>query len=475
MGDGDLSTGDRIKLVGPESEDRLSDHSINAVQSRIKTQHPEISGLFNDEELRLFTDADIEKRFDYNSRVVQIFNTDYISTGVHWCTIVKEPKEIYQVWDSNIKVLNNLPYEVRVKLLSLSKASQRSISVEGANWKPTKYSDRVSTLKCNECKLHIKSDEQQVFLCYLCYSVYHERCRGIAFYNSKWPMCGNCDTKSECENNPSEMLDTTEPVKQLRYLDELADKYFSSIPCANGTKYFHSNIGTHVAEHPYLLIDSKENPIKLYDCSATHYPGIYSLSHDIEVALVHLSWPKLDNCQKMEILPAMQQTEENDCGVYASGYAYSFASGQTKYLLRLEMRQGIQDYVNKGTNPIIVERSKTIELDLSCKATPCIMTMNGQENPIEVDIYKCYFCKNWFHVGCSSPYHLYSTIYRRSCSDCDNIWESKHLEKGTAHIDESANNTACNQETDTTNSNMADSLGDGPPTLTTASWNEEET
>ena len=106
MADGDLSAGDRIKLVGPESENRLSAHSINAVQSRIKTQHPEISGLFNDEELRLLTHVDTEKRFDCNSRIIQIFNTDYISSGRHWCTILKEPEEIYQIWDSNIKVLD---------------------------------------------------------------------------------------------------------------------------------------------------------------------------------------------------------------------------------------------------------------------------------------------------------------------------------------------------------------------------------
>ena len=346
--------------------------------------------------------------------------------------------------------------------------------MEGANWKPLKYFDRVSPPTCHECKLQIKSYEKEVFLCCACYSVYHERCRRIAFYNDTWPMCGNCD-KGKFEFNPSNKLDITESVKQPRYLDELANKYFTftSNQSTNQTKYFNSYIGTGVAEHPYLLIEYNDSPIKLYDCSATHYLGKYSLSHDIEVALVYLSWPHLDKCQELEVLQAIQQTEENDCGVYASNYAYYFASGQTSTLLRhkssMKMRQDIQDYANKGTTPMIFEPLKTIELDLSCKATPCLMKENGQVNPTEVNIYKCYFCKNWFHVDCSTC-HLSSFIYRRSCSDCNDIG---NLNLGTAHIDESSSDTRHNQETDSSSSDSAGGHDDVPSAFTATSLNDE--
>ena len=417
---------------------------MDTIQEIIQQKWPDISGLYSDEKVLQIHRS--EARFNFGKRIVQVLNTEYTAKGEHWCLIVKHKGESFQLYDSDIEIpgMHNdtgYPDILKMKLAYHSSGPHIpiykmngndvwSMYLKGpvalcANGEPT-----TIDASCFICKNDTTTDGKIPNLCLDCKRWFHQSCwPSIRQTGNKesW-SCNDCEKKCSLNNDTSDLKENNNAITHIESHFKTTTKKDELI------LIYDINIGRNEAIHSCLAVYyPRTSKFFVYDYKKHEMK--YHLTHDLEVAMVHLCWPEVlkDGGITIDIMKSTQQSNDSDCGVFTGLNAIHWSSENSlpsDYLQghpSKELRGMLQDFMSGIPDKIPKISGKrdevlaSVNLNPTCKDTLCQLKTPLYISSI-VDMFKCFICRFWFHNACAGDKH-FLRVYRQYCNYCEDFWQ----------------------------------------------------
>ena len=429
---------------------------MDTIQEIIQQKWPDISGLYSDN--KMLEIHQNEARFDFGKRIVQLLNTSYCIKGKHWCLMVKYPGESFQLYDSDIEstsLQNDTDYPDILKMKFAYHSSGPCISVykmnsndvwnmyfneqaaQCANGEPT-----TIDASCCICNNYTTTDVKFTYLCTKCQRWFHQSCRPNIrqeCIKESW-SCDECDKEWLCSLN----IDTSNPEENnnaITHIDieKTIETHFKTETKDGFILIYDINLGRKEMIHSCLAVHHQRSS-KFFVYDYEKHEMKYQLTHDLEVAMVHLCWPEVlkDGGINIDIMKCTQQSNDSDCGVLTGLNAIHWSSKNSlpsDYLQgrpSKELRGMVQDFISGKPHKIPMISGKREEVLASVKLNPkCKAPLCKFESPLIipsiVDMFKCFICQFWFHDACAGAKHgHFLSIYRQYCDYCEDFWQLNH-------------------------------------------------
>ena len=438
------SSVDETKNEWAELPQRLTRFEVDTTSQRIKAMHKNISGLFSDNDLQKMNHDEI--RFDFDKRILQIFNTAYFTQGEHWLLLVQLPGKNIQLFDSDIKYVQpqskidrrnvtDIPEIVQMMLVHLSEGKPFFASELKPEDLLALYDERMPKQMqdklriepyCHKCTKYSQAHAKTLYLCMKCHKWYHESCMPSITFEGRW-KCEYC-VKQE-ENIKADAKQNN--VIQVRNIQDTIELYIQKRVRPDRTLICDVNLGEENENHSWLAVKFPKSDYLLYNYK--DHAKIGYLPHDLQIALVYLYWPKVcdDEGLKIDIMDCTQQKNDYDCGIFACLNAIHWASENSippDYLDNYSSdmtipREKLQEFMHGGCDRIPRASAKadkvlkTITLNPKCQDKNCKHEISSNA-PSEVNMFKCFICGLWFHNKCTKPDWKLRSIYRTYCQYC---------------------------------------------------------